>query len=221
MQESPYSAYDEFFQRELKRINAKCGLNIPTDISFPPEPPRAHDLGCFYEAYKIQEGDTCASVAEKYNLTAEDIRAEYAMEYAAQSWTADCNDFRAGLYVCIENPSGEDEADLADGELSSSANVESSISPLTSTSQVSSSSTKTASTTGISVNSSQSTGTSSMATSGSPGTSGAKPTAQAAGSSANATPSVSVDNVSAASMIGSGRSQIVAIAAALMLCQMV
>ena len=221
MQKSPYSAYDEFFQRELETINAKCGLNIPTDISFPPEPPRALDLGCSYDAYRIQEGDTCASVAEKYNLTAEDIHASFAMRYASQKWPADCDNFRAGLLVCIPRASGEDEAALADGELSSSANVESSISPLTSTTQVSSSSTKTASTTDTSVNSSQSTGLISMATSGSSGTSGAKPTAQAAGGSASATPSVSVDNVSAASMIEFGRFRIVAIAATLMLCQMV
>ncbi|KEQ72802.1 hypothetical protein M436DRAFT_63980 [Aureobasidium namibiae CBS 147.97] len=218
MQNSPYSAYDEFFQRELQKINEKCGLDIPTDISFPPEPPRALDLGCFYEAYKIQEGDTCASVAEKYNLTAEDIRASYAMRYAAEKWPADCDNFRAGLVVCIPRAAGEDEAALADGELSSSADVEPSISPLTSTPQVSSSSTKTASTTGIPVNSSQSTGIISMATSESSGTIGAKPATQTAGSSADATPSVSVDHVSAASMIGFGRSQIIAVAAALMLC---
>ena len=60
-----------------------------------------------------------------------------------------------------------------------------------------------------------------MATSGSSAASGAKLTAQTAGSSASATPSVSVDNVSAASMIGLGKSQIVAIVTVLMLCQMV
>ena len=215
MQRSPYSAYDYFYQDELKDINEKCGLN--TDTSFPLSPPTAEDVACTSTGYEIQEGDTCASVAEKFNISSEAVRESCASSYTR----VDCDELGEGRLICIPQSSQSEEVVPTDEKSASSADIDSSTSAPVSVIQTSSSWTSTASSAISDLTLSQSTGIILMATSGSSGASGAKPTAQATGGSASATPSVSVDNVSAASMIGFGRSQIVAIAATLMLCQMV
>lgn len=212
MQKSPYSAYDDWYQGDLKDINEKCGLNI--DISFPLEPATAEDVACTSTGYEIQEGDTCASVAEKFNISSDAVRESCASSYT----TVDCDELGAGLEICIPQLLQSEEIVPAGEKSAPSADVNSSTSAWISATQFSSSLASTASSAADHFTSSQSTGMVSVATSG---PSGAKLTAQTPDSSASATPSVSVDNVSAASMIGFGRSQVVSVVAALILCQMV
>jgi len=219
MRNSPYSAYDEVYQIEYEDINRRCGLN--NDITFPLEGSTPEEVVCTSTGYKIQEGDTCASIAEKFNISSEDVRISYASSYGGLPLdTVDCDDLGWDSNICIPQSSQNGEVVPADEKSASSADINPSTSAWVSATQISSSSTSTASSAVDRITSAQSTGMTSMATSGSSATSGAKLTAQTAGSSSSATPSVSVDNVSAASMIGLCKSQIVAIVIALVLCQM-
>ncbi|CAD0106039.1 unnamed protein product [Aureobasidium uvarum] len=272
MQRSAYSYYDPFYQHILQTINENCGMNNPTEIPIPLDPWTEDNISCDFGAYKIQEGDTCISIAVEHSVSSEDVHEYYVSYYGSALWTPDCDQLRAGLLMCLPQPCkiyevqaddtcaaieaeqhipegaslrtynswiGPDCSDLQryregsggvvcvsprsdqvvifDEESGPSADVGSSTSPWFSTTRVPSPSTDAAaSTTGSHVASLQPTGVVSMTTSG---PSGAKLASQSVDNSASATQSLSGDNVSGASMVGPGRSQVVVVLAALMLSQ--
>ncbi|KAI4725693.1 hypothetical protein E4T49_06589 [Aureobasidium sp. EXF-10728] len=99
MQRSPYSAYDDFYQDEFQDTNEKCGLDNPTEMPF-----RWIDGICDFETYKIQEGDTCGSIAIKFSVSSKDVRDSYASIYGGELWKPACDQLRPGLSVCIPQP---------------------------------------------------------------------------------------------------------------------
>ncbi|KAI5229231.1 hypothetical protein E4T46_01629 [Aureobasidium subglaciale] len=102
MQKSPYSAYDAFYEHNLQMINEKCGLNNPTEVPFPLDPPQEQDLHCSSKIYHlIQAGETCTSIAKDYDVPEHLILDSYSFQYGGWTYEVGCDEFRAGLKMCI------------------------------------------------------------------------------------------------------------------------
>ncbi|KAI5235401.1 hypothetical protein E4T43_09300 [Aureobasidium subglaciale] len=102
MQKSPYSAYNAFYEHNLQMINEKCGLNNPTEVPFPLDPPQEQDLYCSSKTYHlIQAGETCTSIAKDYDVPQHLILDSYSFQYGGWTYEVGCDEFRAGLEMCI------------------------------------------------------------------------------------------------------------------------
>ncbi|KAL8378737.1 hypothetical protein RB599_008514 [Gaeumannomyces hyphopodioides] len=72
MQASPYSTYgaSSHFQHTLKVMNQVCGLDAPTDLPKPPEPPVEKPKICVSEKWvTANPGDTCDTIALAHNVS--------------------------------------------------------------------------------------------------------------------------------------------------------
>ncbi|KAH7219761.1 pectate lyase superfamily protein-domain-containing protein [Fusarium oxysporum] len=112
MQASPFSYYnrDPFYEDALKKAVKRCSLsNVPTtakDSPFPSEPsePEICLSGC--KTYKLQENDTCMSVAYFTGLQQDDIRL-------LNPWVHElCGNLQSatiilGRVICTTPPGGE------------------------------------------------------------------------------------------------------------------
>ncbi|KAJ6070768.1 CAZyme family GH55 [Penicillium canescens] len=98
MQSTPYSEYDITFQSQLKYINSKCGLNIPTDIPDPLQPTidpyKPSDSCASGIKYITVAGDTCDSIATKYKVSS-------AALFIGHVNLFECEDIAVGTELCM------------------------------------------------------------------------------------------------------------------------
>ncbi|KAJ4230740.1 hypothetical protein NW757_013954 [Fusarium falciforme] len=98
MQSSSYSAYDEWFQDDLKLVYKTCGKQGPTDIppSLDPVPEDEPSTFCVSgNIYRTSKGEsTCEKVALKNNLSP-------AALYNLNSAIHDCGSIPAGTELCL------------------------------------------------------------------------------------------------------------------------
>lgn len=98
MQSTPYSAYDINFQSQLKYINSKCNLNIPTDIPDPLQPTidpyKPADSCVSGIKYTTVAGDTCDSIATKYKVSS-------AALFIGHDNLFECKDIQVGTKLCM------------------------------------------------------------------------------------------------------------------------
>ncbi|RHZ63004.1 hypothetical protein CDV55_105196 [Aspergillus turcosus] len=98
MQQSSYSVYDDFFQADLEVVYAQCGLSGSTDrppsLDAPPE--FLPDPVCITgQTYTTVAGDTCDSIALKYNVSS----AALVMANSRQPMT--CSKLFADMDLCL------------------------------------------------------------------------------------------------------------------------
>ncbi|KAI8649290.1 hypothetical protein NCS57_01465700 [Fusarium keratoplasticum] len=98
MQSGSYSAYDEWFQDDLKLVYKTCGKQGPTDIppSLDPVPEDESSTFCISDnIYRTSKGEsTCEKVALKNNLSP-------AALYNLNSAIHDCGSIPAGTELCL------------------------------------------------------------------------------------------------------------------------
>ncbi|KAJ5317598.1 CAZyme family GH55 [Penicillium antarcticum] len=98
MQSTPYSEYDISFQSQLKNMNSKCGLNIPTDFPdfLQPRTNLNKPSGSCVSGieYTTVEGDTCDSIATKYNVSS-------AALFIGHDNLLECEDIVVGTELCM------------------------------------------------------------------------------------------------------------------------
>ncbi|KAL2813235.1 hypothetical protein BJX63DRAFT_394482 [Aspergillus granulosus] len=98
MQQSPYSVYDEYFQRDLETVYAVCGhsgkTEAPRSLDSPPELPP--DPICISEKTHITSaGDTCDSIALKYSISSAALVMSNSRYYIS------CDHLNPGMELCL------------------------------------------------------------------------------------------------------------------------
>lgn len=98
MQSTPYSYYDDVWQSQLKEINSKCGLSVPTDIPDPLQPVidpyEPTDFCASDVTYTTAEGDTCDSISQAHKVAS-------AALFMGNVNLKRCSDIPAGTRLCI------------------------------------------------------------------------------------------------------------------------
>jgi hypothetical protein len=98
MQSTPYSEYDINFQSQLKEINSKCNLNIPTEVPPPLQPtidPYKPVESCLSGIkYATVAGDTCDSIATTYKVSS-------AALFIGHDNLFECEDIAVGTKLCM------------------------------------------------------------------------------------------------------------------------
>ncbi|CAG8407763.1 unnamed protein product [Penicillium salamii] len=98
MQSTPYSEYDKNFQLQLKDINSRCGLNIPTDIPdslVPVIDPYAPSESCVSGIkYTTVAGDTCDKIAVAYKVSS-------AALFIGHDNLFECEEIPVGTKLCM------------------------------------------------------------------------------------------------------------------------
>ncbi|KAK4870959.1 hypothetical protein LT330_000196 [Penicillium expansum] len=95
-QQSPYSFYDQSYQRLLNLTQERCGLTGATDIAKPVED-RSDDPNDFCASdivYTTIQGDTCDSIAVTHTISS-------AALFIGSPEIIDCTDIRPGLSICL------------------------------------------------------------------------------------------------------------------------
>lgn len=100
MQQSPYSAYDEYYQSVLETVNRRCGLSGPTEVQeIPIDRPEEEAPVCLSETkYTTVQGDTCTSIAANNNVSS---AALYMGNQETIRW---CSSIKPGLSLCLPLP---------------------------------------------------------------------------------------------------------------------
>ncbi|KAK0391599.1 hypothetical protein NLU13_1099 [Sarocladium strictum] len=109
MQESKYSAYNEYFAEALVYVNKKCGVTSPTEpITKPPVNDGSQPGEC-YSGNKITtvSGDTCDGIATKNSISS-------ATLFYLNAHLTDCKAVAPGLELCL--PEKCDTYQVQDGE---------------------------------------------------------------------------------------------------------
>jgi hypothetical protein len=97
MQSSPYSVYNEHYNRIIEDINDRCGRSLPTAI--PPSPvlkkPRPPAICVSGETFTTRGGERCAEIALARNV------ASAALFTANSNAIVRCDDLQPHLVLCL------------------------------------------------------------------------------------------------------------------------
>lgn len=99
MQSSPYSYYGKVWQSQLKEINAKCGLDIPTEVPDPLRPvidpyKPSSDLCASGVTYTTVKGDTCDTISLSHKVSSANL-------FIGNINLINCNRIPVGTNLCI------------------------------------------------------------------------------------------------------------------------
>ncbi|KAJ6783011.1 hypothetical protein PWT90_09190 [Aphanocladium album] len=128
MQASPLSAYvvDSIFKHDLEVVNARCGLNLPTDPQPPPEKPPSNPSYCLSNSYyTTAAGDNCTSIALAHGVSSADL----LNGNREVTPIANCTTVPVGVKLCL--PLGCKTYTIKDKDTCDSIGYDNSIAPET------------------------------------------------------------------------------------------